>query len=159
MHLTTPLLAPALGDVYATLAPAVEALLRVVVGLALVLHGLRLTFGLFPDSGIDMHSVASLSKSLAHKGFRRPQLWARAVSLTQLIAGPMFTLGLFTRPAAVPIVAFLAVATRECWKKGGYFWNTCGIEYPLLWGVAALYFLVHGGGVYSLDHLLIGRAF
>jgi hypothetical protein len=28
-----------------------------------------------------------------------------------------------------------------------------------MWTIAALYFLVHGGGVYSLDHWLIGREF
>jgi hypothetical protein len=28
-----------------------------------------------------------------------------------------------------------------------------------MWAVAALYFLVHGGGAMSADHLLIGREF
>jgi len=28
-----------------------------------------------------------------------------------------------------------------------------------MWTMAALYFLVHGGGAYSLDHLLIGHEF
>jgi len=40
---------------------------------------------------------------------------------------------------------------------GGYFWNTLGLEYTLMWTVAAFYFLVYGGGLYSLDHFLIGR--
>ena len=40
---------------------------------------------------------------------------------------------------------------------GGYFWNKTGLEYTLMWTIAAFYFLVRGGGVISLDHLLIGR--
>jgi hypothetical protein len=29
-----------------------------------------------------------------------------------------------------------------------------GLEFTLMWTVAALYFLVHGGGAISVDHLL-----
>jgi uncharacterized membrane protein YphA (DoxX/SURF4 family) len=43
--------------------------------------------------------------------------------------------------------------------KPRYFWNKNGFEYTLMWTVAALYFLVHGGGAISVDHLLIGREF
>ena len=68
-------------------------------------------------------------------------------------------LGLFTRPAAVPIVIFLAVSNVERWRVGGFFWNKLGLEFTLMWSVAALFFLINGGGVYSLDHLLVGRAF
>ena len=46
----------------------------------------------------------------------------------------------------------------ERWRVGGYFWNQLGLEYTLMWTIAALYFLVHGGGMISLDHL-IGRTF
>ena len=42
---TTPLIFPSLAGLYQTLAPWAEALLRVVVGLALVPHGLRMAFG------------------------------------------------------------------------------------------------------------------
>ena len=44
-------------------------------------------------------------------------------------------------------------------RNDGYFWNTLGFEYPFLWAVAALVFVVCGGGLWSLDHLLIGREF
>ena len=57
------------------------------------------------------------------------------------------------------IFIFLAVSNVERWRLGGYFWNTLGLEYTLMWTVAAFYFLIHGGGFYSLDHFLIGREF
>jgi uncharacterized membrane protein YphA (DoxX/SURF4 family) len=34
-----------------------------------------------------------------------------------------------------------------------------GIEYPGMWALGVLYFLVNGGGRISLDHLLLGFAF
>ena len=69
-----------------------------------------------------------------------------AISATQLIAGPLLALGLFTRVAAVPLVIFLIVTNFERWRVGKYFWNQLGLEYTLMWTIAAIYFLVHGGG-------------
>jgi putative oxidoreductase len=54
----------------------------------------------------------------------------------------------------VPIVLFLLTANIERWRVGKYFWNVLGLEYTLMWTIGALYFLVHGGGAYSLDRLL-----
>jgi uncharacterized membrane protein YphA (DoxX/SURF4 family) len=51
------------------------------------------------------------------------------------------------------------VTNYERWRVGGFFWTTMGLEFTLMWSVAALYFLVHGGGAISVDHLLIGREF
>jgi len=155
---STPLLFPSLGPLYQALAPWAEALLRVSCGLALVPHGLRNTFGLFPKTGVRSHSLTELAAQLDHDGYRPGKLWAPAISLTQLIAGPLLALGLFTRAAALPIVFFLVVTNFERWRVGKYFWNQLGLEYTLMWTVAAITILVHGGGIISLDHLL-GRAF
>ncbi len=155
----TPLIFPQLGPLYQALAPWTEAALRVVVGLALVPHGLRMTFGLFPNTGLPVRNLAMLSAQLDRDGYRPGNLWAPAISITQLVAGPLLALGLFTRLAAVPIVIFLLVSNVERWRVGGWFWNKLGLEYTLMWSLGALYFLVHGGGTISLDHLLIGRAF
>lgn len=135
-------------------APILEALLRVMVGAALVPHGLRITFGFFPGTGLKGRNLGMLVEQLDRDGYRPGNLWAPLISATELIAGPLFALGLFTRVAAVPIVIFLAVSCWERWHKGGWFWNTQGLEYTLMWTIAAAYFLVKGGGVYSLDYLL-----
>jgi putative oxidoreductase len=156
---STPLIFPQLAPVYQALLPWAEALLRAVVGLALVPHGLRNTFGMFPGTGVQAHNLTALAKQLDRDGYRPGKFWAPAISLTQLVAGPMLALGLFTRLAACPIVIFLIVSNYERWRVGGYFWNKTGLEYTLMWTVAALYFLVHGGGAISLDRLLIGREF
>jgi putative oxidoreductase len=153
----TPLIAPGLANAYSVLAPVAEALLRVIVGLALVPHGLRTTFGWFSGTGLKVDSLKALAAQLDQTGYRPGRLWAAAISVTELAFGPLLALGLFTRPAAVPIFIFLAVSNVERWRVGGYFWNTLGLEYTLMWAVAAFYFLVHGGGLYSLDYFLIGR--
>ena len=80
------------------------------------------------------------------------------ISITQLVGGPLLALGLFTRVAAVPIFVFLVVTNVERWRVGKYFWNQLGLEYTLMWTIATFYFVVHGGGTISLDHL-IGSTF
>jgi putative oxidoreductase len=152
-----PLFFPALGSIYQTMAPWTEALLRVAVGLALVPHGLRNTFGMFPNTGVRSHNLTQLAEQLDRDGYRPGRFWAPAISVTQLVGGPLLALGLFTRPVALVILVFLVVANCERWRVGKYFWNQLGLEYTLMWTVAAIYFLVNGGGTISLDHL-IGRA-
>jgi len=153
------LIVPALGDLYRTLEPWAELLLRVVVGLALIPHALRNTLGFFPNTGQPLRSTKMLAEYLDKQGYRPGKVWASAIAATQFICGPLLALGLFTRLAAVPIVLFLLVSNIERWRVGRYFWNQLGLEYTLMWTVAALYFLVHGGGAYSLDRLIIGREF
>jgi len=117
-------------------------------------HGLRITFGFFRNSGLKGSNLAMLAEQLDADGYRPGRLWAPAIALTELIAGPLLALGLFTRIAAIPVVIFLLVSCRERWVKGGWFWNTQGLEYTLMWTIAVAYFLAKGGGRYSLDHLL-----
>ena len=60
---TTPLFFPSLAELYQTLAPWAEALLRAVVGLALVPHGLRMVFGFFPDTGGPIRNLAMMAEA------------------------------------------------------------------------------------------------
>lgn len=143
-----------LADLFQTLLPFADALLRVAVGLALVPHGLRNTFGFFPDTGVRALNLADLAKQLDDSGYRPGRFWAPAISLTQLVGGPLLALGLFTRPVAAVVLVFLLAADVERWRVGRYFWNQLGLEYTLMWTIAVFYVLVHGGGPYSLDHLL-----
>ncbi len=148
------LLFPALGGFYQAAAPFAEALLRVITGFILIPHGLRIGFGWFPNTGLPVTgSFAGLSVALEREGYRPSAFWAAVVLATELIAAPLLLLGLFTRLACVPIVILLALSV-VAHRRDGWFWNTLGIEYPLLWTACALYFLVHGGGALSLDRLI-----
>jgi putative oxidoreductase len=155
----TQLIFPQLGPIYQVLFPWAEMLLRVVVGLTLVPHGLRTAFGLFPSTGGQSHNLTDFVNELDRGGYRPGKFWAPVILFTQLVAGPMLALGLFTRLAACPIVVFLIVTDYERWRVGRFFWNMMGLEFTLLWTVAAFYFLVRGGGPISVDYLMMGREF
>jgi putative oxidoreductase len=144
---------PQLAGVYAILLPWVETLLRVIVALCLIPHGLRSGFGLFPETGMPIKSIKMLGDILNNEGYRPGHLWAPIIIATELIGGPMLALGLFTRPVSIPIFILLAMSIYEH-GKCGWFWNKQGAEYPLIWAAASLYFLLRGGGPISLDALI-----
>lgn len=142
-----------MSPLYQTLLPFADALLRAAVGLALVPHGLRNTFGFFPNTGVRALNLTHLAKQLDETGYRPGKLWAPAISLTQLIGGPLLALGLFTRPVAAVVLVFLLVSNVERWRVGRYFWNQLGLEYTLVWTIATFYVLISGPGPYSLDRI------
>jgi putative oxidoreductase len=144
---------PQLAELYAALAPVAEALLRVAVGLCLVPHGLRIYFGMFPNTGMPLKSLPMLVEVLDQLGYRPGRFWGPVVVVTELIGGPILALGLFTRLVSIPVFILLALSVYEH-RKDGWFWNTQGVEYPLVWAMASLYFLINGGGLISLDHLI-----
>ena len=143
-----------MASLYQTLLPFADALLRVAVGLALVPHGLRNTFGFFPNTGVRALNLTDLANQLDETGYRPGKLWAAAISATQLIGGPLLALGLFTRPVAAVVLGFLLVSNVERWRVGRYFWNQLGLEYTLMWTIATFYVFIRGPGPYSLDRLI-----
>ena len=150
----TPLVVPALGAVYAALAPWVEAALRFYVGAIMVPHGLRMSFGYFKGTGGPPGTLASVVQMYDRKGFRPGWFWGYCTVLTQFIAAPCVALGLFTRPMALPLFVLMTLSTYDHAKYDGWFWNKMGMEFPALWALGYLYFLINGGGTISLDHLL-----
>ena len=136
------------------LAPIADALLRIAVGALLIPHGLRFAFGMFAGTGNPNDTIPKLAAALDSWGYKPGRLWAPLIAINHLVCGPLLVLGLFTRPAALVATIFLAVACVERWRVGKWFWNQLGMEYTLLWAIAAFWVLTHGGGVYSLDHAL-----
>jgi putative oxidoreductase len=150
----TPLVVPALGAVYTALAPWIEAALRFTVGAIMVPHGLRMSFGYFKGTGGPPGTLASVVQMYDRKGFRPGWFWGYCTVLTQFIAAPCVALGLFTRPMALPLFVLMALSAYDHAKYDGWFWNKMGLEFPGLWALGVLYFLINGGGLISLDHLL-----
>jgi len=153
------LVLPQLGPFYHALAPYTDALARVVLGLALVPHGLRFSFGMFPNSGVRALSIPALASMLNAHGYRPGKFWAYAIAALELIGGPLIALGLFTRPLAFASFLFLVTGAIEHWRFDGYFWNKLGLEYPMVWAAGTLFFAIHGGGSLSLDSWLLGYEF
>ena len=136
---------PALGSLYARLEPYVLPLLRVGLGLILIPHACQKLFGMF--GGMGLTANAALFQRL---GYSPGMFWGTLVGCTELIAGTLLVLGLFTRPAALSIVIFMIFSIHFTSAKG-FFWANGGMEYSILILLVALVFMIRGGGEYSLD--------
>jgi len=141
-------LVPAFASVQRTLSPFVEPAIRVAAGLFLLPHGAQKLFGWFGGYGLE--ATGQFFESIGY-----PASAALAVGLIEFVGGLLLVLGLGTRIAAGFIAGFLAVAVIQHYPSG-FFWNNGGFEYPLLWGILALGFVIRGGGRYSVD-AAIGR--
>lgn len=134
---------PALGPVYAVLQPLAETWLRVICGIALMVHG-------WPKLMAPMGTVGMVESI----GFVPGWFWSPALAVTEFFGGLLLVLGLLTRFAAAGSTIILLVTIWFHWVllDQGYG----GSEISLLWSAITLYFVARGGGLYSLDRV-IGR--
>ncbi len=139
------LLIPALGKLYAALAPVTEPLVRIVAGVSLAAHG-------YPKLFVNPEGNAEWFESI---GFEPGLFWNFTVGIVEFGGGLCLAIGLLTRLVAVPILIFLATAITYHWQFG-FYWNMQGWEYPLFWWLVVFHFLIHGGGPWSVD-ARIGR--
>jgi len=141
---------PALRSLTDALSPFAEPMLRVATGLLLVPHGAQKLFGLFGGYGLTATGQFFATK------LGLPASFALIAGLIEFVGGLMLAAGLLTRPIAALVAGVMVVAAFGVHLPNGFFWTAGGFEYPLLWGVAALYFALRGGDRYSLD-AVIGR--
>jgi len=137
---------PALGKAYSALDGCAEPILRIFVGLLLVPHGAQKLFGLFGGGGI-----SGTAQFFENSGYTPAVFWAVVIGITEFFGGLAITLGLFTRLAALFVFVEMCVLVLNYHLPNGFFVFNGGYEYALLWGIAALYFLIRGGGRFSLD--------
>src|SRR5262245_43109015 len=141
---------PAFGNIYSAVDQYAEPILRIALGAILIPHGMQKLFGAF--GGMSFAGNAALFDRI---GFTPGIFWGTLVGCTELIGGTLLVLGLFTRFAAAAVVIFMIVGVKFTSAKG-FFWTQGGSEYALLIGFCALFFLIRGGGAWSLDRA-IGR--
>jgi putative oxidoreductase len=136
---------PAFAAIQKSLSPFAEPLVRVATGLFLVPHGAQKLFGAFGGYGLEASSQFFATK------LGLPASFALLAGLIEFVGGIALALGLLTRVAAGAVLALMAVAVFAVHLGNGYFWTDGGYEYPLLWAILALSFVIRGGGRYSLD--------
>ena len=136
---------PALGGLYAGVQSLALPILRAGLGLILMAHGCQKLFGMF--GGMGLNGNAALFDRL---GYHPGMFWGTLVGCTETFGGALLVLGLFTRPAALSVVIFMIFSIHFTSAKG-FFWSNGGMEYSILILLAALVFLIRGGGEYSLD--------
>jgi putative oxidoreductase len=143
-------LVPAFASIQNAFKPAAEVAVRAATGLFLVPHGAQKLFGLFGGYGPEATGQFFAAK------LGLPTSFAVLAGAIEFFGGIALALGFFTRPIAALVVGLMAVAVVAVHIPNGYFWTDGGFEYPLMWGILALSYVVKGGGKYSLD-AKIGR--
>jgi putative oxidoreductase len=81
-------------------------------------------------------------------------LFAALAGGTEFFGGLFLALGLMTRLSALAVCVLMAYAAFAVHLGNGFFWTAGGLEYPLLWGLVALGFVIRGAGAYSVDQAI-----
>jgi putative oxidoreductase len=118
--------------------------LRVVVGGMFGLYGLQHLFRLLHGTGVD-----SFAKFLQTAGYHYPTVMAWVGGGTELVAGALLILGLFTPAAAGALLAVVSNVIVLKWPIG--FFDPNGYQFQLVLAAGALALLFTGPGRVSLD--------
>lgn len=126
-------------------------LLRFAIGPCFVIHGLG-KLGI-----VGSGNMAGFEGWLKSLGFPAAKFQARAAMLTEIIGGICVTLGLFFRPALVLLFVTMLVAALVGHRGAGYLItnNPPGNEYALNLAILCVVMFMLGGGMYSLDYILL----
>ena len=118
---------------------SVWAILRVVVGVMMIHNGL--------DKLSDIESFATAYVEVI--GLPFPIFFSYVAAYTELIGAPLVALGLLTRPAALGLVGTMTVAMYHHILVAGF--SIPYLELSAIYASCFLFFLVNGGGLFSLD--------
>lgn len=145
---------PALAPLYQNLSRFSVPMMRAIVGLFLMPHGAQKLFGWFGGYGLE----GTAGFFAGNLGLEPGIFWAALVGSVEFFGGFFLAVGFLTRPVAFAIMILMAVAIQTIHFNNGFYWTDGGYEYPLMWGLLALGFVLRGGGDYSIDNR-IGREF
>jgi putative oxidoreductase len=130
--------------------------IRVALGVVFFAHGAQKVFGWFGGYGLKGTTGYFVSIGL-------PLPVAYAACFLELLGGIGLLLGLFTRLAALAIIAMMAGAIAKVHWPHGFFinWELApgkghGLEANLAFIAMAVACVIAGGGALSLDALLMG---
>ena len=132
---------PAIDSFLATWSPRVLSVLRIMVGLLFLEHGMSKYFSLpvSPSTGVAPMSLSGTN------------------GMIELVGGVLIVLGLFTRPVAFILAGDMAVAYFIAHAPRGFFPLLNAGELAIIYCFVFFYLAVAGGGVWSLDHLRAGN--
>ena len=116
----------------ASWSPKLLSILRIVVGLAFLNHGVSKFFNI-PPFPMPLNPLLTVAGGL------------------ELVGGTLILIGLFTRPVAFVLSGFCAVAYFMAHLPKGFFPLANGGEPAMLYCFIFLYLAAAGGGVWSAD--------
>jgi putative oxidoreductase len=140
----TKLLLPGLAGFYAWSPEVGFALMRVVLGYILFMHGWnKVNAGFAAEVGY-----------FVKIGFMFPTACAFAILFLETVAALCVAVGLFTRFFAAAIAVELGVMFLFVHLPNGFSAGKHGYEYVLLMGIVMFAIALRGGGPYSVDRLI-----
>ena len=140
----TKLVCPPLAGFYATWSEIAYALMRVVIGYILFMHGwVKLGAG-----------AAAVAGSMAKNGLEPASAFAYAAIFLETAGAVCLAVGLFTRFFAAALAIEMAIALLAVHLAKGFSAAQGGYEYVLLLGIVLFVIAIRGGGRYSVDRLL-----
>ena len=142
-----PLYVPAFGKIYRTFEPIAYPMLRIMMGLIFVPHGMQKLFQMFGGAPVAQYGefFGRMGPFWAHPG------WVYYIGSLELIGGLMVAFGFFTRFAACQLMLFMATATFVANAPRGWFWTSGGSEAAASWMIVLAYICVRGAGAFSAD--------
>jgi putative oxidoreductase len=140
----TRLVWPSLEKFYSSFFEVVYALLRVVIGYILFMHGwVKVGAG-----------VAAVAGGMAKNGLEPASAFAYAALFLETVGAVCLIVGLFTRFFAAALAIEMAVALVAVHLAKGFSAAQGGYEYVLLIGVVLFVIAIRGGGPYSIDRAI-----
>jgi len=140
----TRLVWPSLAGFYASFFEVVYALMRVVIGYILFMHG-------WVKLGAGAGAVAG---SMAKNGLEPASAFAYAAMFLETAGAVCLIIGLFTRFFAAALAIEMAIALLAVHLAKGFAAAQGGYEYVLLLGIVLFVIAIRGGGRYSVDRLI-----
>jgi putative oxidoreductase len=135
------LLLPGLAGFYEGASEVGYALVRVVIGYILFMHGWNKV-----DAGFAAE-VAYFVKT----GFVLPTLCAAAIIFLETVGAACVAVGLFTRFFAAALAVEIGIMFVAVHGPKGFAAGKGGYEYVLLLGIVMFAIALRGGGPYSVD--------
>ena len=130
---------PDFATVRLTWEPRMLSILRIIVGLLYMEHGLA--------------KILDFPHQPNHSPYALFTLVPGLQGLLELVGGLLLALGLFTRPVSFILAGNMAVAYFMAHAPRGFFPLLNGGELAIVYCFVFLYLWVAGGGEWSLDRL------
>ncbi|WP_078411254.1 DoxX family protein [Priestia abyssalis] len=124
-------------------------LIRLVIGLSFMAHGVQKLFGWF--GGYGLKGTGGWFESI---GMKPGVTMALLAGLAELAGGTLFALGLLTPLAGILIAGTMVIAIVKVHGPNGYWATQNGYEYNLMLLMTSIAVALTGAGQYSLDALL-----
>jgi len=141
----TRLVWPGLGGFYDSFSEVAYALMRVVIGYIMFMHG-------WGKIGVGVSAVAA--NVMAKNGLQPAMVFAAAAILLETVGAVCIVLGLFTRFFAAALAIEMAFAFVFVHGPKGFAAGQGGFEYVLLLGIVMFVIAIRGGGPYSVDRMI-----